>query len=394
MKYTTDKLLFYILLCFSITCSAQVQSYLTNFSSENQIKQYLATNIAKLDPVEGMYDMQRSVRTNSPFARDYDDSWIYYIVRNPISGEFTLYTGKDSDVDFGKSNNMRIEPIGETNAYRLYWRNSSNRAYLENNLRLSTKINLTQTDAKKFADNPRFAYSIVIGYDFVKTYPTTSMYANATSNSNKGTITSKWSGTGFFISKNGYIITNQHVIDGAKTIKVTSINGNHNTSYTARIEVSDKQNDLAIIKITDNFTVPTIPYSFKFSQSSVGENCWVLGYPLTQTMGEDIKLTNGIISSKSGFDGNIAQYQISAPVQPGNSGGPVFDKNGNLIGVVQAKHGAAENAGYAVKASYVRNLIDMLPNSITLTQTNMLSGKSLPQQVELASKCVVLIICE
>ena len=111
-------------------------------------------------------------------------------------------------------------------------------------------------------------------------------------------------------------------------------------------------------------------------------------------MGEDIKLTNGIISSKSGFDGNIAQYQISAPVQPGNSGGPVFDKNGNLIGVVQAKHGAAENAGYAVKASYVRNLIDMLPNSITLTQTNMLSGKSLPQQVELASKCVVLIICE
>ena len=394
MKYTTDKLLFYILLCFSITCSAQVQSYLTNFSSENQIKQYLATNIAKLDPVEGMYDMQRSVRTNSPFARDCDDSWIYYIVRNPISGEFTLYTGKDSDVDFGKSKNMRIEPIGETNAYRLYWRNSSNRAYLENNLRLSTKINLTQTDAKKFADNPRFAYSIVIGYDFVKTYPTTSMYANATSNSNKGTITSKWSGTGFFISKNGYIITNQHVIDGAKTIKVTSINGNHNTSYTARVEVSDKQNDLAIIKITDNFTVPTIPYSFKFSQSSVGENCWVLGYPLTQTMGEDIKLTNGIISSKSGFDGNIAQYQISAPVQPGNSGGPVFDKNGNLIGVVQAKHGAAENAGYAVKASYVRNLIDMLPNSITLPQTNMLSGKSLPQQVELASKCVVLIICE
>lgn len=204
----------------------------------------------------------------------------------------------------------------------------------------------------------------------------------------------KWSGTGFFLSSNGYIVTNQHVIDGAKTIKVTSINGNHNSSYNARVEVSDKQNDLAIIKITDYFTTPTIPYSFKFSQSSIGENCWVLGYPLTQTMGEDIKLTNGIISSKSGFDGNIAQYQISAPVQPGNSGGPVFDNNGNLIGVVQAKHGAAENAGYAVKASYVRNLIDMLPTSITLPQSNQLAGKSLPQQVELASKCVVLIICE
>ena len=224
------------------------------------------------------------------------------------------------------------------------------------------------------------------------------LYPKITANSSVGGSSvsrgSKWSGTGFFLSSNGYIVTNQHVIDGAKTINVTSINGNHNSSYNARVEVSDKQNDLAIIKITDYFTSPTIPYSFKFSQSSIGENCWVLGYPLTQTMGEDIKLTNGIISSKSGFDGNIAQYQISAPVQPGNSGGPVFDNNGNLIGVVQAKHGAAENAGYAVKASYVRNLIDMLPNSITLPQTNMLSGKSLPQQVELASKCVVLIICE
>lgn len=224
-----------------------------------------------------------------------------------------------------------------------------------------------------------------------KLYPKQNNNSNNGGNHSTGSI---WSGTGFFLSKNGYIITNQHVIDGAKTIKVTSINSNHNKSYTARVEVSDKQNDLAIIKITDLFTAPTIPYSFKFSQSSIGENCWVLGYPLTQTMGEDIKLTNGIISSKSGFDGNIAQYQISAPVQPGNSGGPVFDNNGNLIGVVQAKHGLAENAGYAVKASYVRNLIDMLPNPITLPQTNMLSGKSLPQQVDLASKCVVLIICE
>lgn len=259
-----------------------------------------------------------------------------------------------------------------------------------------------------FLENPKIAkYSYVsntvnvynqvissktIEVTMYKLYPKESPSSNDGSAIHSSGI--KCSGTGFFLSKNGYIITNQHVIDGAKTIKVTSINGNHNASYSARVEVSDKQNDLAIIKITDYFTAPTIPYSFKFSQSSIGENCWVLGYPLTQTMGEDIKLTNGVISSKSGFDGNIAQYQISAPVQPGNSGGPVFDNNGNLIGVVQAKHGLAENAGYAVKASYVRNLIDMLPTSITLPQTNMLSGKSLPQQVELASKCVVLIICE
>ena len=106
----------------------------------------------------------------------------------------------------------------------------------------------------------------------------------------------------------------------------------------------------------------------------------------------DIKLTNGIISSRTGYEGNVAQYQISAPVQPGNSGGPLFDKDGNIIGVVQAKHSLAENAGYAIKASYVRNLIDLLPTPITLPEHNILKGKTLTQQVELASKATCIII--
>jgi S1-C subfamily serine protease len=79
-------------------------------------------------------------------------------------------------------------------------------------------------------------------------------------------------------------------------------------------------------------------------------------------------------------------------VQPGNSGGPVFDKAGNVIGVVCAKHRDAENVGYAIKANYVKNLIEMLPESITLPQTNVLVGKSLPEQVKLASKAVCVII--
>ena len=98
-------------------------------------------------------------------------------------------------------------------------------------------------------------------------------------------------------------------------------------------------------------------------------------------MGKDIKLTTGIISSKTGFDGNIAQYQISAPVQPGNSGGPLFDKNGNIIGIVQAKHTQAENAGYAIKASYIRNLVELLPTAVSFPQNNLLKGKTPAQQI-------------
>ena len=203
-----------------------------------------------------------------------------------------------------------------------------------------------------------------------------------------------FSGTGFLLSEDGYIITNHHVIENARTIKVSGINDDVHISYAAKVEISDKQNDLAILKIIDSTfkSSVNIPYTFKYTTSSVGEDCFVLGYPLISTMGKDIKLTNGIISSKTGYEGNIAEYQMSAPVQPGNSGGPLFDKNGNIIGVVCAKHREAENVGYAIKASYIRNLVELLPMEISMPQVNLLYGKSLPEQVELASKAVCLII--
>ena len=202
------------------------------------------------------------------------------------------------------------------------------------------------------------------------------------------------SGSGFFLSNDGYIITNYHVIENARSIKISGVNDDYHRSYAARVEISDKQNDLALLKISDSTfqSLKSIPYTFKYETSSVGEDCFVLGYPLISTMGMDIKLTNGIISSKTGFEGNIADYQISAPVQPGNSGGPLFDKNGNVIGVVCAKHLEAENAGYAIKANYIRNLVELLPKEIQMPKTNLLSGKTLPEQVELASKAVCLII--
>lgn len=71
--------------------------------------------------------------------------------------------------------------------------------------------------------------------------------------------------------------------------------------------------------------------------------------------GVDVKLTNGIVSARTGFHGDVSQYQISAPVQPGNSGGPLFDSKGNIIGVVSAKHAGAENAGYAQNELFAKS---------------------------------------
>jgi S1-C subfamily serine protease len=232
--------------------------------------------------------------------------------------------------------------------------------------------------------------SIVAGSEagYLKMYPTNSGSNSFTSGSQKS------SGTGFAISSNGYIVTNYHVIEDAKSIEIKGVNGNFSRKLSAKVVVSDEKNDLAIIKINDPYftSLGSVPYTFRQGIADVGENVFVLGYPLTSSMGEEIKLTNGIISSKTGYKGDISLYQISAPVQPGNSGGPLFDKNGNLIGIVSAKHTLAENAGYAIKLSYLKNLIELLPKTINQPTSNILNGKGLTEQVKAASNYVYLIV--
>ena len=135
----------------------------------------------------------------------------------------------------------------------------------------------------------------------------------------------------------------------------------------------------------------TIPYIITNRTSDVGSSVFVLGYPLRATMGDEIKLTNGIVSSKSGFQGDITSYQITAPVQPGNSGGPLFDNNGNIIGIINAKHIGAENASYAIKSAYLMNLLDLLPTPPKLQTTSLVAGKPLTQQVKLIRQFIYII---
>ncbi|MDA3815969.1 MAG: serine protease [Prolixibacteraceae bacterium] len=226
---------------------------------------------------------------------------------------------------------------------------------------------------------------------FLKLYPSINDNVTYPNSSSKQS-----SGTGFGISSTGIIVTNFHVIDGAKTIKVRGINLNFNKTYKAKVLFSDKNNDLALIQIDDyGFnSLGTIPFTIKTELSGVGEKIFVLGYPLRATMGDEIKLTNGIVTSMTGFQGDITSYQIQTPVQPGNSGSPLFDSQGNLIGIINAKHGEAESASYAVKTSYLTNLIDLLPKPLKLQKVNSMKDKSLTQQVELVKRFVYIIETE
>lgn len=205
----------------------------------------------------------------------------------------------------------------------------------------------------------------------------------------------EWSGTGFAL-KNGYVVTNHHVVNRASSILVYGINGNMSSGYKAKVFATDKVNDIAILQITDSrySGFGSIPYSVKSQLADVGEDIWVLGYPLTQLLGNEIKLTNGIISSRSGFQGDLATYQISAPVQPGNSGGPLFDSKGNVIGIVNAGVPGAENVGYAIKTSYLKLLLDNYDISSILPSNNTISSLTLKEQVKRVKDFVFYIHCE
>ena len=204
----------------------------------------------------------------------------------------------------------------------------------------------------------------------------------------------QWSGTGFALN-NGYICTNYHVIDGAKSIEIHGVQGDFTNSYSAKVVTSDKFNDLAILKVDDvDFKgFGTIPYKVKTSMAEVGEEIFVLGYPLTTTMGDEIKLTTGVVSSRTGYQGDVSLYQISAPIQPGNSGGPLFDSQGNLIGIVSAKHTGAENVGYAIKASYLRNLMESSLTEDVLPVNNSVSSLPLTGKVKKVKNFVYFIEC-
>jgi S1-C subfamily serine protease len=116
-----------------------------------------------------------------------------------------------------------------------------------------------------------------------------------------------------------------------------------------------------------------------------------MGYPMTDVLGNEVKVTDGLISSKTGYEGDIVTYQISAPIQPGNSGGALFDKKGHLVGITNAGIPSGDNIGYAIKSSYLINLIDSAPINITLPKGGNLTGKDLPSIIKLYSPYIAII---
>ncbi len=210
------------------------------------------------------------------------------------------------------------------------------------------------------------------------------------SNVTKNLKPANFGGTGFALTANGYILTNLHVVDGADSVYVMDSKGN---SYKAVVKRKDSQYDLAILKIIDDSfnTLSILPYKLKQNVIGMGESVYTLGFPK-----DDAVYGQGYVSSKSGYNGDTTQYQVSIPVNPGNSGGPLLDHQGNIIGVISAKQNQVDGATFAVKSKYIQEALNSIPDDslgrkVAFSRKNSLQGLSKPKQVEKIKDYVFMI---
>jgi len=227
---------------------------------------------------------------------------------------------------------------------------------------------------------------------YLKMYPSNKTETNTT---NKAiTVT----GSSFFITTNGLLATNAHVVNGAKKIEIKVPNDYGSTTYNAKLILIDNRNDVAIVQIDDASFSELKPLPYGISENAdIGEKSFTIGYPLNDIMGTKYKVADGIVSAKTGISDDIRYYQITIPIQPGNSGGPLFNSQGNVIGITSAKLNSkavgvqVENVNYAIKAAYLSNLINMVPNIDSPAPTNLLSTKELKEQIKILKDYVCLI---
>ena len=171
-------------------------------------------------------------------------------------------------------------------------------------------------------------------------------------------------GSGFFVSNNGYLVTNWHVVEDAKAILVITFD---QQKKLAKVVGRDTANDLAILQI-EGSTKYWLPINENSSAIKRGTEVVAVGFPRVAIQGFEPKVTNGIISSLSGISNDPRMFQISVPIQPGNSGGPLVTMDGAVVGVVSAKLRATdamqrssslpENVNYAVKSNYLIELLN------------------------------------
>lgn len=188
-------------------------------------------------------------------------------------------------------------------------------------------------------------------------------------------------GSGFIVTEDGYIVTNEHVVNGARRLEVLTNKG----KYSVSVVKTDKNLDLALLKI-DASTMPFMKLSNR-RKACLGEEVFTIGFPMPGDQGYSPKVTKGVLSSENGYQDSPYEYQIDAAIQPGNSGGALCDAKGNVIGVTSStlkseyflkqSGNVPQNVNYAIKKSYLLAFLD----SVTQCSSGLIESDEGPATI-------------
>ncbi len=196
------------------------------------------------------------------------------------------------------------------------------------------------------------------------------------------------SGTGFFINNAGHIVSNNHVIDQCNAVNAYY----KGDARPLKILAIDRKNDLAILKAEVR---PDDTFPVAKDDAILLEEIYVAGYPFGKSVSGSVKVTKGVVSSLSGLGNNYSNIQIDASLQPGNSGGPIINKKGNVVGVAVAKldykkvleafNTIPENTNFGVKSSTLNQFLNANKISSTSPKGSDMSIKDIGDKIEKAT---------
>ena len=185
------------------------------------------------------------------------------------------------------------------------------------------------------------------------------------------------SGTGFYVSNTGHIISNHHVVEGCNTVKLTF----KGKEISADVLAVDKMNDLAILKAD---LTPSKVYSVATEDASLLEDIIIAGYPLGKKVSAAIKTSKGSITALAGYGDNYSEFQTDAALNQGNSGGPIMDQKGNVVGVAVANYGkqaGVESFNFGIKSSTLKTFANANGLKFLPPNNRDLSNKDLGQLI-------------
>ena len=214
-------------------------------------------------------------------------------------------------------------------------------------------------------------------------------------------------GSGFYVSKFRHIVTNQHVVNQCKKI---TVGDSMTTQIPADLIASDKKNDLAILQtismdmasaetksFIQNLSMQIVPIVsgglIRIEDVKGGEQVYVAGFPHGNMISDSMRLVPGLVNSTRGFENDITQFETDAVIRKGNSGGPVYDSKGNIVGIAVKRFNVtrSDNYNFAIKGSTVKQFLDA--HNILTTPANRTSSMTSTKIYNIASKQTVMVVC-